>query len=265
MVKEWDRKSDEARMLLLEASKLGFEIGYIGYMERVDWVRRKIKQMEDKASELGVLEEVTQKYNLSKELGKKRRLQTSHVTDVRRAVIEQQPRKIQFEELPPTLFIDGKGEPKRELYGHFMRTNARDSISAFANLMKMTEESHWVKLQIDNALSGIADIYDILGELKSEGEPDTMLRDGLDRIKSIGWISDYSIERMREDSKVIHINVISMVPEMYGSGPSPVCKIISLALETIAQRAFRTPVQVIEKKCICQGEERCKFVILLRD
>lgn len=265
MGKDTGSKSDDAKMLLIEASKLGFEIGYLGHMEGIGWVKKKIRKMEDKASDLGVLDEMTHKFNLAKELGKKRRLQTAHITDVRKAATDKKPPKIQFEEMPSTLVIEPEGELDRKLFGHFMRTNTKDSISAMANLMKMAEESHWVKRQVNNALSGIADIHDVLGDLSSEGEPGSMLKDGLDRIKTIGWISDYSIEELKEDTKVIRIDAISMVPELYGSGPNPVCKNLSLALETIAGKAFNTPVQVIEKKCICQGEQRCKFVILPKD
>ena len=262
MEKEKDMESEDAKMLLIEASKLGFEIGYLGHMEGIDWVTKKIREMEETASDLGILDAMVQKYNLSKELGKKRRIQASHITDVRRAVIEKNPPMIQFEELPSTLVIEPDEEPDKRLYGHYMRTNTKDSISAMANLMKMAEESHWVKRQVNTALSGIADIHDVLGEISREGGPETMLKEGLDRIKKIGLISDYSIKEIKEDTKVIHIEVISLVPELYGSGPNPICKNLSLALETIAGKALNAPVQVIEKKCICQGEQRCQFVIL---
>ena len=265
MGKDKDGESDDAKMLLIEASKLGFEIGYLGHMEGIGWVKKKIREMEDKASELGVLDEMVQKYSLSKELGRKRRLQTAHISDVRKAATERKTTEIHFEELPSTLVIDTTRDIDRKLFGHFMRTSTKDSLSALANLMKMSDESHWVKRQVDTALSGVADIHDILGDIGREGGSEKTLEDGLNRIKEIGWISDFSIKEIKEETKVIHIEAISLVPELYGSGPNPICKNLSLALETIAGKALNAPVQVIEKKCICQGEERCKFVILPKE
>ena len=257
---------DNARVVLLEVARLGFEVGYLGHLEGVGWVSKKLRDLEVKASTLGVLEQSKEKYRLAKELGKKRRLQTTTASAGSEGVNKPKPPSPptspkEIETLPPTLVIKKDGAKKFE---GLLRVQPQDGILALANVLKVAESSHWVTRQLDIAFSGIADLHDLLSEVNNEGTPESILEDGLERLKKSGWISDYRIDEVNYNTKTAKVSAISMIPSQYGNGNEPVCKNISLALESIGMRAFGTPVHAFERKCICQGEDKCGFVILPR-
>ncbi|MDH4122639.1 MAG: hypothetical protein OEV21_00925 [Thermoplasmata archaeon] len=257
------RDNRNARTVLLEIARLGFEVGYLGHLEGIGWVSKRLKDLETRASTYEVLDQAREKYNLAKDLGKKRRLQNTSSS----AVPEIHPQKPliasqkDIEKLPTTLRISSEGQDR---FKGLLRVQPADGILALANLLKVAENSHWVTRQLDIAFSGIADLHDQLSGLNEDGSPESILEEGLDRLKRSGWISDFKIDEINHHSKTIKISAISMIPSQYGTGTEPVCKNISLALESIGLRAFKTPMHAFERKCICQGEDKCGFIILPR-
>lgn len=260
MGEESREPKDEVKVLLFEIARLGFEVGYLGHIEGVGWVRTKLDQLESQAKELGVPDEMREKYELSKELGKKRRAQMSQ------APLEIKPHIapiLKLEKLSNTMTIRAPGEERKEMEP-FFRIPPEDGISAMANIIKVAEASHWVMRQLDIALCGMADLLDVLGRVRTEGTPDAILTDGLEKLKLTGWITDYRIEEVNAGLKTAKLSAVSAIPNQYGSGTQPICIHISLALESIGARAFRSPVQAIERRCMCQGDEKCDFVITPR-
>jgi len=250
-------QKEEMKTLLLEASRLGFEVGYLGQVEEFGWVKNRFKIIELHADNLGILEEMRKKYDLSKDLGKKRRSQTAHSDGEKKA--EKTP-ILELEQMPNTMRIkssDGGGSR----FDGALRISPEEGISAMANILKVSENSHWVTRQLDLAFCGIADLHDMLGTISQEGTPEAILTEGLEKLKVTGWVSDYMIEEVNAELKTAKVSAISAIPNQYGVSTIPVCKSISLALESIGVRAFKTPVQAIEKRCMCQGDERCGFVI----
>jgi len=248
---------EEIKTLLLEASRLGFEVGYLGQVEEFGWVKNRFKIIELHADNLGILEELRKKYDLSKDLGKKRRSQTAHSDG------ENKPEKtptLELEQMPNTMHIKSSGE-KGSGFDGALRISPEEGISAVANVLKVSENSHWVTRQLDLAFSGIADLHDMLGRISQEGTPEAILTEGLEKLKLTGWISDYAIEEVNAGLKTAKVSAVSAIPNQYGVSTIPVCISISLALESIGARAFKTPVQAIEKRCMCQGDEKCGFVI----
>lgn len=245
---------------MLEAARLGFEVGYLGQVEEFGWVKNRLKIIELHADNLGVLKEIREKYDLSKDLGKKRRAQTTRSNG--EGGTDSAP-KLGFEELPSTLKIKSPGGNK-EGYGGVLRISPEEGISAMANILKVSENSHWITRQLDLAFCGIADLHDILGRIAADGPPESILMEGLEKLKLTGWISDYRIEEVNAGMKTAKVSAVSAIPNQYGVGTEPVCISISLALESIGTRAFKAPVQAIEKRCMCQGDEKCGFVITPR-
>lgn len=125
----------------------------------------------------------------------------------------------------------------------------------------MGENSNWAARQSDLAFSGIADLHDMLGKISKEGSPEAILAEGLEKLKLTGWISDYAIEEVNAGLKTAKVSAASAIPNQYGVSTTPVCISISLAIESIGAGAFRMPVQAIEKRCMCQGDEKCGFAI----
>lgn len=255
--------NESARVLLQEIARLGFEVGYLGHLEGIGWVSKKLKELEARSAQLGVSEQAKEKYRLAKELGKKRRLQTSPQTGPSPLAppVKPSPPPTDLEKAPPILRLRPDGENR---YDRLLRVQPSDGIVALANLLKVAESSHWVTRQLDIAFCGIADLHDLLSSVRDDGSAETILRDGLEKLKQAGWISDYRIEEVNNAAKTAKISAVSMIPEQYGIGSNPVCKNISLALESIGLRAFKSPVHAFEKRCICQGEDHCGFVILPR-
>ena len=253
-------QKEETKTLMLEAARLGFEVGYLGQVEEFGWVKNRLKIIELHADNLGVLKEIREKYDLSKDLGKKRRAQTAQANEEAKAASAP---KLGLEELPPTLRIRPPGENGGE-YGGALRISPEEGISAMANILKVSENSHWITRQLDLAFSGIADLHDILGRIAVDGPPEAILTEGLEKLKLTGWISDYRIEEVNAGMKTAKVSAVSAIPNQYGVGTEPVCISISLALESIGTRAFKAPVQAIEKRCMCQGDEKCGFVITPR-
>ncbi|MEM2838853.1 MAG: hypothetical protein QXE18_02005 [Thermoplasmata archaeon] len=255
--------NESARILLQEIARLGFEVGYLGHLEGIGWVSKKLKELEAKSAKLGILEQAKEKYSLAKELGKKRRHQTNPQSGPSPLTppAKPSPPPTELERAPPILRLRPEGEGR---YDRLLRVQPSDGILALANLLKVAESSHWVTRQLDIAFSGIADLHDLLSSVKEEGSAETILRDGLEKLKRAGWISEYRIEEVNNAAKTAKISAVSMIPEQYGMGSNPVCKNISLALESIGLRAFKSPVHAFEKRCICQGEDHCGFVILPR-
>jgi hypothetical protein len=248
---------EEMKTLLLEASRLGFEVGYLGQVEDFGWVKNRYKIIELHADNLGILEEMRRKYELSKDLGKKRRSQTAH------SDMEGKPEKtptLELEHMPNTMRIKSPGENGIEMEGR-LRISPEEGISAVANVLKISENSHWVTRQLDLAFSGIADLHDMLGRISQDGTPESILTEGLEKLKLTGWISDYSIEEVNSGLKTAKVSAVSAIPNQYGVGTIPVCISITNALESIGAIAFKLPVQAIEKRCMCQGDEKCGFVI----
>lgn len=259
-VEESERK-EEIKNLMLEAARLGFEVGYLGHIEGIGWVKSRLKIIETHAGDLGVLDEMREKYSLSKELGKKRRLQMTPASDNDRP---QRIATLDLEKLPSTLTLRTSGDNEQRIGGGSLRVPPADGISAMANIMKVAESSHWVMRQLDLAFCGIADLYDLIGRIKTEGSPESILAEGLEKLKMIGWVTDYNIEEVNAGMKTARISAVSAIPNQYGTSTDPVCINISLALESIAGKAFNSPVQAIEKRCMCQGDEKCGFVITPR-
>lgn len=260
---ETRESKESARILLQEIARLGFEVGYLGHLEGIGWVSKKLKEFEARSAQLGISQQAKEKYNLAKELGKKRRLQTTTQTGPAPLTppAKPSPPPTDLEKAPPILRLRPGGENR---YERLMRVQPSDGILALANLLKVAESSHWVTRQLDIAFSGIADLHDLLSSVSEEGSAEAILRDGLEKLKEAGWISDYRIEEVNNAAKTAKISAVSMIPEQYGMGSNPVCKNISLALESIGMRAFKSPVHAFEKRCICQGEDHCGFVILPR-
>jgi len=255
---------ENARILLQEIARLGFEVGYLGHLEGIGWVSKKLKELEARAVQLGIQDQAKEKYRLAKELGKKRRLQTNiqSGTSPLAPPSKPSPPPTDLERTPPILRLRPDSETR---YDRMLRVQPSDGIIALANLLKVAENSHWVRRQLDIAFSGIADLHDLLSSVPEDGSAETILRDGLEKLKRAGWISDYRIEEVNNVAKTAKISAISMIPEQYGLGSNPICKNISLALESIGMRAFKSPVHAFEKQCICQGEDHCDFIILPRE
>jgi len=248
---------EEIKTLLLEASRLGFEVGYLGQVEDFGWVKNRFKIIELHADNLGILEEMRRKYELSKDLGKKRRSQTAH------SDMESKPEKtptLELERMPNTMHVRLSDESGIGMDGR-LRISPEEGISAVANVLKISENSHWVTRQLDLAFSGIADLHDMLGRISQDGTPESILTEGLEKLKLTGWISDYSIEEVNSGLKTAKVSAVSAIPNQYGVGAIPVCISITNALESIGAIAFKMPVQAIEKRCMCQGDEKCGFVI----
>jgi hypothetical protein len=248
---------EEIKTLMLEASKLGFEVGYLGQVEEFGWVKNRFKIIELHADNLGILEEIRKKYELSKDLGIKRRSQTAHSNGEDKA--EKTP-ILELEQMPNTMHVKSPGE-KRNGFDGASRISPEEGISAVVNVLKVSENSHWVTRQLDLAFSGIADLHDMLGRISQDGTPEAILTEGLEKLKLTGWITDYSIEEVNAGLKTAKVSAISAIPNQYGVSTIPVCISISLALESIGARAFKAPVQAIEKRCMCQGDEKCGFMI----
>src|SRR4030042_1495814 len=89
-----------SRELILNISKLGFEVGYFGHLEGVGWVKQRLREIEEEAADLGLLEEVQEKYEMAKDLGKKRREKVNQTPGKNEAI---KAPILDFEDLPNTM------------------------------------------------------------------------------------------------------------------------------------------------------------------
>ena len=76
----------------------------------------------------------------------------------------------------------------------------------------------------------------------------------------IGWLHGYDVIEIDPSKGSAIIEGESALAQLAGQSLEPICKPLCLALETIGSRAFAMPISVVEKKCICQGGGKCRFV-----
>lgn len=260
MSDDWDSTE---KSLLREALRLGFEVGFRGHIEGVGWVRAKYKELEAEAIKLGIVGVLEEKFEAGKEFGKRKRL-SSFATPEGGLVFEKKaPLRVTFAPLK-TLPIRVVGDDESSDF-IVERVPVKQGIEAVVNLMKLAQKSEKMMQRLTTVFSSMADVHDRLGELKvMEGNREKTMNEGLNLLVDIGWLEDFDIVELDLNSRTAKIDAISEIAKAVGSAVEPICKPVCVALETVGNKTFNVSTLVLEKRCMCQGEHKCRFVFVPR-
>ncbi|MEM4264295.1 MAG: hypothetical protein QW505_00715 [Thermoplasmata archaeon] len=256
ITEEW---GEPGQQILREALRLGFEVGFRGQIEDNDWVKVRYRELESEASRLGIIDDLIEKYEAGKAFGKKRRLSSAISADG--GFVFQKKRG----DLRPERQIHpGRERPKPRLPSDMMphRVSPKEAIEVLSEMIRLAEKSDKLRERIESAFACLADAHDRLSQLlQSHGDSAEILVEGLQILNDLGWIHAFDLIEIDSSKNCAMIDVESLIAQCVGQASGPMCRPLSIALETIGLRAFGVPIAVVEKRCISQGAGKCRFVL----
>jgi len=252
---DWDGPE---RRILMEALRLGFEVGFRGQIESLEWVRSRYQELESEASRLGLIDDLIQKYEAGKRFGKKRRLFSA--LSAEGGFIFQKKRAVPgIEESNPDRINLPRPVSLHDII--FPRVPSKDAIEVLANIMKLAEKSEKLREKVDLAFAYFADAHDRLTCLmQSHSDPAETLTEGLQILADLGWLRGFDVTEIDPDRRSAIVDAESAIALLIGQAKEPLCKPLCVILESIGTRAFGFPISVRESRCICQGDRKCRFV-----
>lgn len=258
MPRETENWDEAEQRVLREALRLGFEVGFRGQIEKIDWAQSRYQELESEASQLGIIDDFIEKYEAGKEFGKMRRLSSMVYSDGG-FVFKKRHKEVQTprSELPRNL---SQRPNMLSSQVRLQRVASEEAIKTLSELMRVADQSEKLRERIEIAFACLADAHDILAQLERyRGDTLDIMMEGLQILIDVGWLDEYEVVEIDSDKKVAIIDGDSVLAKHAGDSKNPICKPLCIALETIGTRAFGTPISVIEKKCISQGDKRCRF------
>ena len=256
ITEEWD---EPGQHILREALRLGFEVGFRGQIEDIDWVKSKYRELESEASRLGIIEDLIEKYEAGKAFGKKKRL-SSAISSDGGFVFQKRHGDVQPERpVPPTRERPKPGSPS-DMMPH--RVPPKEAMEVLSEMMRLAEKSEKLRERLESAFACLADAHDRLAQLlQSHGDAVDVIAEGLQILADLGWIQGFDVIEIDSSKNYATIDVESVIARCIGQSREPMCRPLSIALETIGLRAFGVPMTVVEKSCISQGAEKCRFAL----
>lgn len=257
MPRETENWDEAEQKVLREALRLGFEVGFRGQIEDIGWVQSRYQELESEASRLGIVDDLLAKYEAGKAFGKKRRL-SSLISSDGGFVFQKRHR----DERPPKPELPHRLQPKpgASSQTNFQRVPSSEAIKVLSEILRLADQSEKLRERLELAFACLADVHDMLSRLEQyRGDVFDVLVEGLQILVDVGWLHEYEVIEIDPGNGSAIIDGESTLARLAGQSREPVCKPLCLALETIGSRAFGMPISVVERRCICQGDRKCRF------
>ena len=256
---EW---SEIEKRILREALRLGFEVGLRGHIEGVGWVRSKLRDLEAEAARLGLGEDLKAKYEAGKEFGKRKRL--SSFTSDEGGLYFSKKGGSKLPKPPKSMPVRIVNEDSSTDY-IAERVPYEEGIDALATLMKIGQKNRKFMKKLDVMFSSLGDVHDRLTTLsRIPEEKRKTFESGLGILVEVGWIREYDIVEFDETAMTVKIDAISEIARTIGESKDPVCRPLCVAMESIGNSTFGISMKAVEKYCIAQKNDNCRFVVIPR-
>lgn len=252
-----DRNKEQIE-LLKEVKELGLEVGSKGHFESVGWVKTQLRDIERRANELGIYDEIMKEYDEAKEIGKQNKGKLIGSSKETRS--EEKPAR------PMKPMIAPEAIPQRTSMDEAVieRISVQQSIKAMVTMIKITQSTPELKGKLNDILAGVSDIHDKLAKVEAGKNPKATMENCMNMLIDVGWLKSYRIISFNFLAAEASIEIASELPESIVGSKEPVCQPICNILETIGGRCFFKSVKAHEKECIAMGRQACIFQIMPR-